>query len=546
MTCKAAAECFLRCVAASHPDIPLPHLVPVSLGRGPVTKVTDTRCSRTQLCLVANTTAYTVRVTQRGMNGSTVRGEVLGHGREMEAGHGDTMELLTGAFPHTVIFSPPPKLEMRAATQSARVSSSTEKKREKPAMDGPRKKARNESADREEVPWMTGGAGRVIADDDGDEWRSVDDGKLLVGTQAELPGSDRIAAFDIDGTIITTQSGKVFPKDIHDWKILYSEVPGRLKKLSKDGFKIVFITNQAGIARGKMTVEEFRMKATRIREKLGVPLQVFVSTADKGFFRKPRTGIWNWLERHGNCGVKVDRSQSFYCGDAAGRDKDWLPGKKKDFSCSDRLLATNLGLRFTTPEEEFLGHSATSKFSLPGYLPGPTSLPLLEPTTASLLWPSLAMVMMVGIQGSGKSVVAALLEREDYVVASTDRTGSRDKTVRVAEQALKSGRSVVVDNTHVDMEARKPFLDLAQRCGVPVRCFLMATSHDHARHNNVYRELTDPSHARIKEPLFNQYRARFVSPTLEEGFKEIVKVNVVPEFDTKKHEALYNMHLLEK
>jgi len=53
---------------------------------------------------------------------------------------------------------------------------------------------------------------------------------------------------DIDGTIITTQSGKVFPKDIHDWKILYPEVPGKLKKLSQDGFKIVFITNQAGIA----------------------------------------------------------------------------------------------------------------------------------------------------------------------------------------------------------------------------------------------------------------------------------------------------------
>jgi len=295
-----------------------------------------------------------------------------------------------------------------------------------------------------------------------------------------------------------------------------------------------------------MTVEEFRMKVMRIREKLGVSLQVFVSTADNGFFRKPRTGIWNWLENYGNEGVEVDRSQSFYCGDAAGRDKDWLPGKKKDFSCSDRLLAINLGLRFSTPEEEFLGYTATSKYSLPGYTPGPTSHSLLDPPTASLVWPSRVMVMMVGIQGSGKSVVAALLERKGYCVASTDRTGSRDKTVRVAEQGLKQGHSVVVDNTHVDREARKPFLDLAVRCSVPVRCFLMATSHDHARHNNLYRELTDPSHARIKEPLFNQYRSKFQPPTLEEGFKEIVKVNVVPEFDTKEREELYYMHLLEK
>ena len=28
----------------------------------------------------------------------------------------------------------------------------------------------------------------------------------------------QIAGFDIDGTIITTQSGRVFPKDMTDWK----------------------------------------------------------------------------------------------------------------------------------------------------------------------------------------------------------------------------------------------------------------------------------------------------------------------------------------
>ena len=83
-----------------------------------------------------------------------------------------------------------------------------------------------------------------------------------------------MAAFDIDGTIITTQSGKVFPKDLHDWRILYPEVPASLKQLVRDGFKVVFITNQAGIAKGKMTVEDFRTKIGRIRDKLGVPLQV--------------------------------------------------------------------------------------------------------------------------------------------------------------------------------------------------------------------------------------------------------------------------------
>ena len=54
----------------------------------------------------------------------------------------------------------------------------------------------------------------------------------------------QIAAFDMDGTIITTKSGKTFAKDRDDWQLLYPEVPGKLKELNRKGFKIVFLTNQ--------------------------------------------------------------------------------------------------------------------------------------------------------------------------------------------------------------------------------------------------------------------------------------------------------------
>ena len=55
-----------------------------------------------------------------------------------------------------------------------------------------------------------------------------------------------------------------------------------------------------------------------------------------------------------NSGIPIDMAESFFCGDAAGREANWAPKKKKDFSSSDRLLAINLGLKFFTPEEHFL------------------------------------------------------------------------------------------------------------------------------------------------------------------------------------------------
>ena len=95
-------------------------------------------------------------------------------------------------------------------------------------------------------------------------------------------------------------------------------------------------------------------------------------------------GIWYWLEAEGNSGVQIDLQQSFYVGDAAGRDPNWDGGKrKKDFSCSDRLFALNTGLQFFTPEEYFQKQVATKKYSLPDFNPTEKmSLPLLEPDSA--------------------------------------------------------------------------------------------------------------------------------------------------------------------
>lgn len=98
----------------------------------------------------------------------------------------------------------------------------------------------------------------------------------------------------MDGTIITTQSGRVFPANTQDWKLLFSQIPGKIKQLKEEGYKIVFITNQAGMKKGKPKPLDFRQKLSDIRTKLGVPIQVFISPGD-GKYRKPSPGMWNYL-----------------------------------------------------------------------------------------------------------------------------------------------------------------------------------------------------------------------------------------------------------
>lgn len=68
--------------------------------------------------------------------------------------------------------------------------------------------------------------------------------------------------------------------------------------------------------------------------------------------------------------MEINKDESFYCGDAAGRLAKWAPGKKKDHSMADKLLAENLGLKFYTPEQFFLGHSVTNiPMAKPDFVP---------------------------------------------------------------------------------------------------------------------------------------------------------------------------------
>uniref|UniRef100_A0A8D8HAT3 Bifunctional polynucleotide phosphatase/kinase n=1 Tax=Culex pipiens TaxID=7175 RepID=A0A8D8HAT3_CULPI len=573
MASKTLKECFIKPLTDRHPPIRI-DTERKFIGRSPETQIQDPCCSRQQVCLKANLPGGFVLVKSLGSNPSVLNGKQLEKDLGYEAYDGDILELLPGNHQYTFEFKfeekkVKPTKERKDSKKEERVKkdSKKEEKREshKRSLSKDEKRDEGESGEkkskkrREERTGSSSSSASVEKVSNGGsskktlvptkecKWEDLDGKQLYIYTSKDLVASEKVASYDMDGTLIKTKSGNVFPKTIDDWQIAFPEVPGKLKTLHKNGFKIVIFTNQAGISKGKLKIEEFRTKIEALQAKLNLPMQVFISTG-KGKYRKPLTGMWDTLCQLKNDGVKVDKARSFYVGDAAGRPEVKKPVKrKKDHSCADRLMALNVGIPFLTPEAHFQ-NAKEADWVKPEFDPRVAleKRQQLDPPGSKLTSSQQEVIVMVGFPGSGKSHFArAQLESKGYVHINRDALGSWQKCVSLLDSTLKSGKRAVVDNTNPDVDSRKRFVELAKKRNVPCRCFVMGATYKQSRHNNVFRELTDRSHSSINDMVFNMYKSKYQEPALSEGFDEIVKVNFVPKFESEADEKLYKLYLLE-
>jgi len=155
----------------------------------------------------------------------------------------------------------------------------------------------------------------------------------------------KIYGFDLDSTLIKTESGAKFPKDSSDWVFLYDNVKDILQKLNKEYHLIIF-TNQKGL-NDKFKLLHFNTKLNAIYTDLGFEITTFIATEDD-IYRKPHTGMYKlFLELSKFKDPEID--DLIYCGDAAGRK--YADGK--DFSISDLYFAFNIDSVFKLPEEVF-------------------------------------------------------------------------------------------------------------------------------------------------------------------------------------------------
>lgn len=143
---------------------------------------------------------------------------------------------------------------------------------------------------------------------------------------------------DLDGTLIKTRSGKVFPVDKDDW-IIPSYVIRSIRKYAPD--YLLIVTNQGGIGHGIVKEDDFKEKIKNIISEFKESLPSIkydyiycVSNDKEDTMRKPNPGMVDcFIDQY-----KLDREDCLMIGDASG--------KEGDFSDSDKKCAENAEIHY--------------------------------------------------------------------------------------------------------------------------------------------------------------------------------------------------------
>lgn len=285
----------------------------------------------------------------------------------------------------------------------------------------------------------------------------------------------KLFLIDVDGTLITSKTGRRWATNANDWIFLGS--PRILNRLKTEGWTVALITNQSEWKLSPDPEAKIASVLAALQTANGWRPWCLVATATRKekdtVYRKPARGLYDVLVTH----LEGPVGTVHMCGDAVSISDPFPPYRWSD---SDAAFAAAIGASFIRPTELFI--------------PSPPVVPSS----------SQELMLLMGPPGSGKSTTGRMLAAAGYIHVEQDTVGTKAAVARAARDALATGKSVVIDATHGSDVNREPYIKLANEKGIPLRIAW------HIRDGRPFNALREKP---VPEVAYAVYSKHFVAPT---------------------------------
>ena len=127
------------------------------------------------------------------------------------------------------------------------------------------------------------------------------------------------------------------------------------------------------------------------------------------------------------------------------------------------------------------------------------------------------IVIMIGLQGSGKSTFYMTHLAEDFVRVNLDTLKTRHQEKLLIEKCISQNHSFAVDNTNPTRSDREKYIILAKEAGYRVVGYFMESKIKDCMQRNALRE----GMARVPEKAIAATSNKLEIPSYDEGFDEL-------------------------
>jgi len=307
--------------------------------------------------------------------------------------------------------------------------------------------------------------------------------------------NNQIAGFSLMGTIIDakTHTKKELLSD--SWTYKYPSVPAKLAELYSE-YNIIIFVNKSGLK----TQEELNILINKVDKIIGI-IGIPISYCLYNPYTPDHIGIWS------------NTSESFYCGNNAGRPAGWKYkqigsehihiNKLADKSKNDLFFAFNSKVRFILPEAIFCKLNVDSINKDPFEIIPRPCLDFDESIDKSHGMHAIAtkideymktitvpiMILMIGLPASGKTKLTDYIKEsgDKFESISKDEISNKRLYDIKLESMINKGKNIIVDNTNVKRVDRLFHSTIARKHGYKIIGITIDTLSDLINHLNIYR-----------------------------------------------------------